>query len=125
MKISPTINPLSSALGSFDYPRCGVFADAVYFSDTFEPFDLKHIDISIGGDDAFWMDEIRVYRRDFANDRFKDNLVGHWGRDNGKGWCLSTDANDINGSFKDRSTSSGCVTTFRFQVEDEKVFKIR
>lgn len=123
MSINPSFNPFTSALGTSESPLCNAVTDAVYMSNTFEPFSLKHIVISTGGDDAFWMDEVRVYRRDFNDGGIDDTLVAHFGRDNGKGWCLSTDANDINGSFKTKSSQSGCIDAFRFRIADEKVFR--
>lgn len=124
MSINPSFNPFTSALGTSEAPLCNAVTDAVYMSNTFEPFTLKDIVIRISGDDALWMDEVRVYRRDFNNGGVDDTLVGHWGRDNGKGWCLSTDPNDINGSFKSKSSKSGCVKAFRFRVKGEKVFRV-
>ena len=125
MKINPSFNPFTSAVGTFDHPRCGAVADAVYLSNTYEPFDLRHIEIEIKGDDAFWMDEVKIWRRDFNGSRIQDSLVAQFGRDNGNGWCLSTDRRDTDGSFKGHTSSSGCIKGFKFKVASEKVSAIR
>lgn len=66
---------------------------------------ITHITVSTNSGDAFYIDEIRLFRN--------GSLRQHHGRDNGSGWCLSTDPNDANGSWKSR-IANGCPSSQRF-----------
>lgn len=68
--------------------------------------DLTHITVETNGDDGFYIDEIRLYK--------KYSLAKHYGRDDKSGWCLSTDPADAHGSWKNNVSSSGCQRIFRF-----------
>ena len=88
---------------------CGAFdADDVFrvqeprlFFDTFE--------ITTSGDNAFFIDEFELIGPQSLGTR-------SFGKDGGRGWCLSTDANDANGAWRDYV--SNCETTKTFVVHD-------
>jgi len=66
--------------------------------------------IRTSGDDAFWIDRM-VLKKD-------NKEVMHWGVIGGKGWCLSTDANDgKTAPLKDFITpADGCKDCFEFLI---------
>ena len=69
--------------------------------------EVKSIVFRTNGNDAFYIDEWRLY---------KNGARVHWqGRDNGKGWCLSTDSGDSSGSWRNFVTGS-CRSNLRFPV---------
>ncbi|MCW5759995.1 MAG: hypothetical protein KIS90_09530, partial [Phenylobacterium sp.] len=60
--------------------------------------------VSTDGGDAMFIDQVRVYR---------DDAMIIWdGRDNGRGWCLSTDPNDHVGGWE--AAASGCARSYTF-----------
>jgi hypothetical protein len=65
------------------------------------------LEFMTNGNDAFYIDEFRLYRNGV--------LVKHEGRDNGRGWCLSTDPGDANGAWR-RYVSGGCQTKISFRL---------
>jgi len=67
---------------------------------------VTHIIVKTNGSDGFYIDEIRLYKA--------LKLQKHHGRDNGGGWCLSTDANDANGSWKGKVSGNTCKSSVRF-----------
>ena len=67
------------------------------------------VEIFTNGNDAFYIDEFRVYRDGV--------LIKHHGRDNGRGWCLSTDRTDSNGSWS-KYVSGPCQPKHRFRIAD-------
>lgn len=79
--------------------------DAVYTFSTDTP--VVFLEFMTNGNDAFYIDEFRVYRNGV--------LIRHEGRDNGRGWCLSTDPGDANGAWKSYIVG-GCQTSHRFRV---------
>ncbi|MEM7035483.1 MAG: hypothetical protein AAF570_00810 [Bacteroidota bacterium] len=77
---------------------------------------LKLVRISTDGDDGLFIDEIQCYRSISQSERghfsFKERkLVGQHDRENGGGFCLSTDPGDANGGWKGRCTK-GCKKEF-------------
>jgi hypothetical protein len=64
---------------------------------------ITRVDLITTGGDAFFIDELYLYRENFEWNRPKSGSThyetetrGHWGTDDGKGYCLSTDAGDAN-----------------------------
>jgi hypothetical protein len=62
---------------------------------------VTRVDLIATGDDAFFIDELYLFRRNFEwnrpgafTDHYQTETRGWWGRDDGKGYCLSTDPND-------------------------------
>jgi len=67
---------------------------------------ITHVIVKTNGSDGFYIDEIRLYE--------KGALKQHHGRDNGSGWCLSTDPKDANGSWKGKVSGNTCKSSHRF-----------
>ncbi len=65
---------------------------------------VTYFTIRTDGDDAFFIDEIRLFEG--------GREVIREGADNGRGWCLSTDSNDNSGDWA--NNASACRTEFRF-----------
>ncbi len=65
---------------------------------------VTYFTIRTDGDDAFFIDEIRLFEG--------GREVIRQGADNGRGWCLSTDPNDNSGDWA--NNASACRTEFRF-----------
>jgi C1A family cysteine protease len=63
--------------------------------------------VSTNGEDGFYIDEAYIY----AN----GNLIKRFGGDGGKGWCMSTDPNDANGSWKGYITDNKCHRRLEFK----------
>ena len=132
------IQALNFSAGSFvtfDAPNCNKIHDAVYFSNVGEKFSVGTIEVSTPGNDAFWMDEVRLFRvtdTDFCedillngakigeecNNEVEAELMAHWGRDGGKGYCLSNTVRDFKSDLID---DRGCAHTFVFTALDGKV----
>jgi len=68
--------------------------------------DVTHITITTNGGDALFIDELRMYK--------DGDLIKHEGRDDGNGWCLSTDANDANGDWSGELAGNTCRKELRF-----------
>jgi len=66
--------------------------------------------ISTNGTDAFKIDEL--YLR--TSDSGPDSVIAHWGKEGGKGYCLSTDPGDATRSWK--GTVDGCHKEITFVV---------
>lgn len=91
--------------------RKGVSCPAIGSDPTFSietDRQVTHVTITTSNDNAFYIDELRIYQGSV--------LKQHHGRDNGRGWCLSTDPGDTNGSWSNYITRSGCKNSHRFQV---------
>ena len=69
---------------------------------------ITRVTVSTNGSDAFYIDELRIYKDDV--------LVTHEGRDNGSGWCLSTDPGDAQGSWKNNISGSVCRPEVSFYL---------
>ncbi len=69
---------------------------------------VSHVIVKTDGGDAFYIDEISL--------KIGGDEVKHYGRDNGNGWCLSTDPNDANGSWKNYISGTGgkCISSIKF-----------
>jgi hypothetical protein len=74
---------------------------------TKSPLTVTHVKVRTDGDDAFYIDELRLLKE---NEEFKQS-----GTDNGKGWCLSTDPDDTNRDWKGYINGS-CVSEKTFDV---------
>ncbi|MEM7491902.1 MAG: hypothetical protein AAF296_00885 [Pseudomonadota bacterium] len=69
---------------------------------------ITHIEVSTNGDNAFYIDELRIFQN--------NKKIEHAGKDNGRGWCLSTDTGDGNGSWKNFVSKSGCKASHKFTI---------
>ena len=86
------------------------------FTVTFEAASpVGSILVSTNGDDAFWIDKVTLKK--------EKTEVMHWGMIGGKGWCLSTDANDgKTAPVKDFITpADGCKTCFELLINGKYV----
>ena len=124
--------------GSFSVsqtPSCSSRADAVYgFIDYDKSIDLKSVNISTNGNDAFFADKVslireKIYLKKSASTEtvrggktinheefgwdFRDKQVFQSGMNEHKGFCLSTDAN---GGFGNQFQDGGCNKELRFDV---------
>ena len=69
---------------------------------------VTRVVVATNGANAFYIDELRVSR---------DNTqIVHHGRDNGSGWCLSTDSNDTNAGWRNNMSSAGCRNAHVFSA---------
>ena len=81
-------------------------------------FDVRHVyaksvQIENLGDDALMIDRMTM-------DWWVDDIIeAEWGVNNDKGWCLSTDPDDINGSWSDHA--NGCHECLEFR-DDGKAY---
>ncbi|MEM8649888.1 MAG: hypothetical protein AAGF54_05100 [Pseudomonadota bacterium] len=64
--------------------------------------------LEIDGDDASMVDKVTMYSPSGAE-------INSWGGDNTSGWCLSTDANDANGIWKDNVYQNECKSEWEFK----------
>ena len=71
------------------------------------------VQIITSGSDGFWMDRVLLHA--------DNQVIATWGAKQGKGYCLSHDPADGNGSWKDFVGSRGCQPCFRFDVASGKV----
>jgi hypothetical protein len=74
-----------------------------------------HITVSINGEDAYYIDQVYL----------KCDVVGvksKWGAEDGKGWILSTDPSDGNGSWKGYGE---CKAEHKFEIRESFVNAIR
>jgi len=67
---------------------------------------VTHVTVKTNGSDGFYIDELFLYKG--------GELKKHEGRDNGSGWCLSTDPGDANGAWKGKVAGSTCRSSYRF-----------
>lgn len=126
-------------------PQCNAFDDAWYrsnvYSNSISP--LKTVEISISGNDGLWMDEVRLVKYTAVQTKTEvcssnglvcktdtdvettDQLVAHWGKDGGLGYCLSTDASDgdANSAWSNVvDQNAKCAETFEFDVPTQQVY---
>ena len=94
---------------------------------------VTHVVVETNGSDAFWMDEVRLRRvkkiekrttddssgASIVKDETDEELLQHWGRDGGQGYCLSTDPNDASGSWEDYVQLCTKSLTFRTSSADD------
>ena len=69
-----------------------------------------YVVLSTNGKDAFWIDEMYLGMTKAG----KDPVIAHWGAENGKGFCLSTDPSDATRSWKNKV--DGCHQAIKFVV---------
>ncbi len=72
-----------------------------------------HIVVKTNGSNAFYIDQIELKLHDDGR-ILGQNLLMSSGADNGKGWCLSNDPNDIKNTL--RKYADRCVSSVRFDV---------
>lgn len=78
--------------------------DATFIAKTKLP--VTHVVVKTNSGDAFFIDEIRLYKGGILNKKF--------GSDNGQGWCLSTQSSDANGSWARAVVNSTCKSAWQF-----------
>ena len=66
---------------------------------------ITGVNVTTTGEDGFYIDKIELYKGGV--------LAKRYGSDNGKGWCLSTDPGDANGSWEG-TTENGCKASQYF-----------
>ncbi|MEQ8363456.1 MAG: AbfB domain-containing protein [Cyclobacteriaceae bacterium] len=71
------------------------------------------VQIITSGSDGFWMDRVLLH--------VDNQEIAHWGANEGKGYCLSHDPADGDGSWKDFVGARGCQPCFRFDVASGQV----
>lgn len=86
--------------------RCTFIESNVRF-DLRTAMPITHVVVITDGDDGYFIDQLWI--------RKNGQLVAHHGRDDGNGWCLSTDANDANGGWKS-NLARGCQPLQRFNA---------
>ena len=69
-----------------------------------------YVVLSTDGRDGFWIDEMYLGLTEHG----KDPVIAHWGAENGKGFCLSTDPSDATRSWKNKV--DGCHQAIKFVV---------
>lgn len=74
---------------------------------------ISAVEISTSGNDAFWMDRV------WLNGEGRE--IAKWGKNEGDGYCLSTDLADANGGLKDFIGSRGCRPCLRFEAGSGRV----
>ncbi|MEP4892449.1 MAG: hypothetical protein ABJV04_20725 [Aliiglaciecola sp.] len=88
---------------------CGAFDNDDIFEIQEKRLFFNKFEITTSGDNAFFIDEFKLIGpRSFGTKSF--------GKDGGRGWCLSTDANDSNGAWRDYV--SNCETAKTFVVHE-------
>lgn len=97
-------------------PGCGSLHDTKsrIYSDQNTP--ITHVVLQTNGNDGFWMDEVYLDLDNGINDK----TIKRWGRDGGKGYCLSTDPKDGKGAWKGRV--DGCHKAIKFDVKSGDAF---
>tara|TARA_R110002072_G_scaffold19156_2_gene71390 strand:- start:1510 stop:2106 length:597 start_codon:yes stop_codon:yes gene_type:complete len=94
-----------------DNQGLGIGEGALYFIKPAADKDVKGIDevrVIAHGDNALFIDQAVLARN--ISETIK---IAWWGRDGGKGWCLSTDTKDGAG-WKDQNAMSSCKPCLRF-----------
>lgn len=139
------ITPLNVGLGTYNllYPNCQN-GEAIYnFKSPYagHGITVTNVIVTSHGTNALWIDEailrhrhvtVTEYPHKYGDINFGESferttetleILGHWGRDGGKGWCLSNDASDARGDWSSRTDMRpGCVRSFRFQVEGNAAY---
>lgn len=89
-------------------PECGAMKDENGFFAYGK--NVTHVEVRNTGNDAFWMDEVMLEMEG-------KKLIGHWGRDNGKGYCVAKDGKADGGLA---AHADGCHPGIRFQVHPKR-----
>jgi hypothetical protein len=71
---------------------------------------VSHVVVKTNSGNAFYIDEIRLYRN--------GKLVKEFGKASTKGYCLSTDAGDANGAWKNYIEGPTCTSSRQFMYFD-------
>ena len=71
--------------------------------------DILGFSIHSNGNNAFMIDAMRLYQG--------GNLIAYWGKDNGKAWCLSREAEDDSGDWE--SLVDGCAARLNFSINPD------
>lgn len=71
-------------------------------------YPMTSVVLSTDGDDAFWIDQLSLQGGLGGH--------GHWGVNGEKGYCLSTDPKDADGSWKSVVGATGCRPRLEFFV---------
>lgn len=95
---------------SRDRMTCSANSEPTFSLNTAET--ITQVRVIINGDDALFIDDLRVYRGDGSGGL--GSLVRRFGVDDEGGWCLSTDPSDANGDWRDYVNS--CVATQAFDL---------
>ncbi len=75
------------------------------------PHLVRSVRVSTSGDNGFWVDQLDL----------QGPTTGHWGANEGQGYCLSTDPTDANRSWSRFVSSRGCQPCFEFRVMERDV----
>lgn len=107
---------------------CGATGKDIEFEVAAPRLFFDRFEIATSGTDAFYADEVRLLKASVVSngDVGPINLgtstrweeIRHFGADNGKGWCLSREAKDGYGAWKDYVSKDGCRTVHSFTVYD-------
>lgn len=95
---------------------CGAFDSDEKFRFQKDNVFIDRIEIITNGSNAFFIDEIDIYGpraiggSTSALSEFKG--LKTFGKDGGRGWCLSTDPNDANGAWKDYVSNCESMKTY-------------
>ena len=95
------------------YPPCNSTFDAKIGKVTNEEMNVGSVQVRIAGGDALWIDELKLLKH--------WDLKHHFGRNGGKGYCLSTEANDSGGSWR-QYVDGDCKPCFEFKTSNNKVY---
>ncbi len=70
------------------------------------PRNITHVVVKTNGSDGFYIDELYLYKG--------GDLKQHHGRDDGSGWCLSTDPSDGSGDWSGKVAGGTCKERYQF-----------
>lgn len=103
-----------------DKLSCSSTSDAEYWGVFRNTADVKAVDnikVKTQGRDALFIDEIKW------QGYYKAAYIG---KDNGKGWCLSTNKSDGKGDWKNHVDQSfGCQSCLKFVRGDQKAYSCK
>lgn len=108
---------------------CGAFDADEKFRFQKDNVFIDRIEIITSGTNAFFIDEIDVYGPraigHYGNAVSEFNGLKTFGKDGGRGWCLSTDPTDANGSWKDYVSNCRSMKTFVLHEWYDKNLDVR
>lgn len=84
---------------------CGAFSRGYLETSLSTSQIVSAVRVSTNGGDAMYIDQVRLFR--------DDGVIVWDGRNNGSGWCLSTDPNDFQGGWE-KNVAGACARTFTF-----------
>lgn len=109
------------------WPNCKLFKNLSAFENgaefkvkTYKASDAENADevrVIAHGDNALYMDQVYL---SYAKKLFGVEKLAWWGRNKGKGWCLSKDSQDDD-EWEDQITSGGCRSCWQFMKSGTKV----